>query len=255
MWDLGSRTRDQIPVPCISRQILNPLDHQGRPPLVSYFRFHLYSQVALVVKNPPASTEDIGDIGLIPGSGRFPWRRKWQPAPVFLPGESHGQSSLCSTLHEVTKSWTWLKQLSMHISDIRWYSSFSFRLTWYDNLWVHPCCCKWHCFILFDGWVIFHCLYVPHLLYLFICRWTFKLLPLTSFLKVISPEIMDIFHFPPTVHVPRAVFTSVSPTPDHPQIFPSTCNSFSFLPPMSLLLFSQRVPVCLDSPCLNFWAW
>ena len=27
-------------------------------------------------------------------SGRFPWRRKWQPTPVFLPGESHGQRSL-----------------------------------------------------------------------------------------------------------------------------------------------------------------
>ena len=23
-----------------------------------------------------------------------PWRRKWQPTPVFLPGESHGQRSL-----------------------------------------------------------------------------------------------------------------------------------------------------------------
>ena len=23
-----------------------------------------------------------------------PWRRKWQPALVFLPGKSHGQSSL-----------------------------------------------------------------------------------------------------------------------------------------------------------------
>ena len=26
--------------------------------------------------------------GSIPGSGRFPWRRKWQLTPVFLPGES-----------------------------------------------------------------------------------------------------------------------------------------------------------------------
>ena len=26
--------------------------------------------------------------------GKIPWRRKWQPTPVFLPGESHGQSSL-----------------------------------------------------------------------------------------------------------------------------------------------------------------
>ena len=24
----------------------------------------------------------------------MPWRRKWQPGPVFLPGKSHGQSSL-----------------------------------------------------------------------------------------------------------------------------------------------------------------
>ena len=38
-----------------------------------------------VVKNSPAMQD------LTPGSGRFPWRRKWQPTPVFLPGESHGQ--------------------------------------------------------------------------------------------------------------------------------------------------------------------
>ena len=26
--------------------------------------------------------------------GKIPWRRKWQPTPVFLPGKSHGQRSL-----------------------------------------------------------------------------------------------------------------------------------------------------------------
>ena len=26
--------------------------------------------------------------------GKIPWRRAWQPAPVFLPGESHGQRCL-----------------------------------------------------------------------------------------------------------------------------------------------------------------
>ena len=25
---------------------------------------------------------------------KIPWKRKWQPSPVFLPGESHGQRSL-----------------------------------------------------------------------------------------------------------------------------------------------------------------
>ena len=43
-----------------------------------------------VVKNALANAEAAGDLGLIPGSGRFPWRREWQPTPVFLPGEFHG---------------------------------------------------------------------------------------------------------------------------------------------------------------------
>ena len=25
---------------------------------------------------------------------KIPWRRAWQPTPIFLPGESHGQKSL-----------------------------------------------------------------------------------------------------------------------------------------------------------------
>ena len=29
-----------------------------------------------------------------PCVGKIPWRRKWQPTPVFMPGESHGQRSL-----------------------------------------------------------------------------------------------------------------------------------------------------------------
>ena len=29
-----------------------------------------------------------------PWVGKFPWSRKWQPAPVFLPGKFHGQRSL-----------------------------------------------------------------------------------------------------------------------------------------------------------------
>ena len=41
-----------------------------------------------------ASAHNAGDLGLIPGLGRFPWRRNWQPTAVFLPGESHGQRSL-----------------------------------------------------------------------------------------------------------------------------------------------------------------
>ena len=34
--------------------------------------------------------------GFNPWFGTIPWRRKWQPTPVFLPGESHEQRSLGS---------------------------------------------------------------------------------------------------------------------------------------------------------------
>ena len=46
----------------------------------------------LVVKKK--STCNTGDMGLIPGLGRFSLSRKWQPTPVFLPGKSHGQKNL-----------------------------------------------------------------------------------------------------------------------------------------------------------------
>ena len=32
--------------------------------------------------------------GFYPWVWKIPWRRKWQPTPVFLPGEFHGQRSL-----------------------------------------------------------------------------------------------------------------------------------------------------------------
>ena len=41
-----------------------------------------------------ASPCNVGGLSSIPGVGKIPWRRKWQPTPVFLPGESHGQRSL-----------------------------------------------------------------------------------------------------------------------------------------------------------------
>jgi len=51
------------------------------------------SQVALVVKNPPADARDRRD-RLDPWVRKVLWRRAWQPTPVFLPGESRGQRSL-----------------------------------------------------------------------------------------------------------------------------------------------------------------
>ena len=35
-----------------------------------------------------------GRVGFHPWVGRIPWRREWQPTPVFLPGGFHRQRSL-----------------------------------------------------------------------------------------------------------------------------------------------------------------
>ena len=48
--------------------------------------------VTLVVKSPPAKPGHVRDADLIPELGRS--ARVWQPAPVFLLEESHGQRSL-----------------------------------------------------------------------------------------------------------------------------------------------------------------
>ena len=46
-----------------------------------------------MVKNQSANAGDTGDVGSIPG-WEYPWRKKWQPTPIFLPGESDGQRIL-----------------------------------------------------------------------------------------------------------------------------------------------------------------
>ena len=45
-------------------------------------------------KESACNAGDAKDMGLSPRSGRSPWRRAWQPTPVFLPEESHWQRSL-----------------------------------------------------------------------------------------------------------------------------------------------------------------
>ena len=47
-----------------------------------------------MVKNPPVNAGNKRDLGSIPGLGKIPWRRAWQPTPESLPGESRGQRSL-----------------------------------------------------------------------------------------------------------------------------------------------------------------
>ena len=54
------------------------------------------STYLLLLLEGKISACNIGDLVLIPGSGRFPRRREWLPTPVFVPGEFHGRRSLVS---------------------------------------------------------------------------------------------------------------------------------------------------------------
>ena len=54
------------------------------------FQYSWTSLVAQMVKNLPAMQEIRFDTWV----GKIPWRREWQPTPVFLPEEFHGQRNL-----------------------------------------------------------------------------------------------------------------------------------------------------------------
>ena len=51
------------------------------------------SQLVLVVNNLSTNPGD-ARCGFDPWHGKIPWRRKWQPTPVFLPEKLHRQRSL-----------------------------------------------------------------------------------------------------------------------------------------------------------------
>ena len=69
-----------------------------------------------MVKNLPAKAGDTSNVGLISGWGRSPGGGHGHPLQYSWPGEFHGQRSLVgySPDYGVTKSQTWLKQLSRH---------------------------------------------------------------------------------------------------------------------------------------------
>ena len=55
-----------------------------------FLKFTQASLGAQTVKNLPAMPEtEVRSL-----MGKIPWRKSWQPTPVFLPGEFYGQKSL-----------------------------------------------------------------------------------------------------------------------------------------------------------------
>ena len=72
------------------------------------------SQVALVVKNPPANAGDIRDAGSIPGLGRFPGRGPCNPLQCSCLENPMDRGAWRAAVQRVLKSQTRMKQPSTH---------------------------------------------------------------------------------------------------------------------------------------------
>ena len=75
------------------------------------------SQVALVVKNPTANAGDIKDADSIPESGTSPGGGNGNLLGYSCLENPMDRGAWRVTVHRVTKSQTWLKQLSMHTEE------------------------------------------------------------------------------------------------------------------------------------------
>ena len=68
--------------------------------------------MALVVKNMPANSEDVRDVGSISGSGRSPGEGRDNPLQYFCLENPMDKEAWWTTVHGVSQSQTQLKQLS-----------------------------------------------------------------------------------------------------------------------------------------------
>ena len=83
-------------------------------PLFFYINFYwsvVASQVALVVKKPPANARDVRDVGSIPGSGRGPGGGHGNPLQYSCLENPMDRGAWRTTVQRVAKSRTRLKRL------------------------------------------------------------------------------------------------------------------------------------------------
>ena len=90
------------------------------PSLQEYPKCHLIfplsSQVATVVKNPPADARDTSDEGSIPGLGRSPAVGNSNPLPHSCLENSMDRGARWATVQGVAKCWTRLSHWTQHSS-------------------------------------------------------------------------------------------------------------------------------------------
>ena len=132
MWDLRSLARD-----CTGRWILNHWTTREVSVLVIILSQPTPSEGfpgGTIVKNPLANSR-CKRSGFDPWIGKIPWRRKWQPTPGFLPGESHGQRSLAGYSPwgpKESDTTEWLSTHTRTLSPRKW----TFQKAWNISFWV-----------------------------------------------------------------------------------------------------------------------
>ena len=90
------------------------------------------SQVVLLVKNLPANAGDTRDSGSIPELGRSPGERNVNRFQCSCLENPKDREAWQVTVHRVTKSWTRLKQLSVHTATFA--SQWLWQITYMWNL-------------------------------------------------------------------------------------------------------------------------
>ena len=120
------------------------LTETGANPWWTYFilKFREVFPGGTLIKSLPANA---GDTWI----GKIPWKRKWQPTPVFLPGKSHGQRSLEGYSPQGHKSIR--HNITIYYQQQQILNKINLRLDW-----THPKTLSFRPF-----WFIFPCYYYP----------------------------------------------------------------------------------------------
>ena len=97
--------------------------------------------------------------GFNPWVGKIPWRRAWQPTPVFLPGESHGQRNKVGY-----SPWGYKDSDSTEATE---------NNTQYDLPVANPSLWNWDPFPIINTRMLIQCLTLSLLLYFFLLHESF----------------------------------------------------------------------------------
>ena len=107
----SSQSRSRTQVSCIAGRLFTDWATREAKLLFNFsvinsltLRWGRVSLMAQWVRNPPA-VQETHTTWFNPWVGKIPWRKKWQPTPVFLPGKFHWQRNLAGYSPGGLKEW------------------------------------------------------------------------------------------------------------------------------------------------------